>query len=251
MSSSLSPMEARKKAAAGKPDERSAAAQAGAGGQQAGEAGTEKPVTIVIADDHAVVRAGLRMLLERGGGFEVVAEAGDVPSGPALRARPPPDVLVLDLNMPGEPSLAGDPALREEAPETQIVVLTMQEDPAFAREALRAGALGYVLKEAADDELVEAVRLRGRGRHLPQPAARRAARGRAAEPRAAGRPHRARGRDPAADRPRPHQRRDRRAALPQRAHRRVAPRAHPAEARPLAPAPSWSATRSTTGCSRR
>jgi two-component system, NarL family, response regulator NreC len=67
-------------------------------------------------------------------------------------------VLVLDLNMPGGSSLEAIPAIREEAPETHVVVLTMQKEPAFAREALSAGALGYVLKEAADDELVEAVR---------------------------------------------------------------------------------------------
>jgi two-component system response regulator NreC len=70
-----------------------------------------------------------------------------------------PRVLILDLNMPGEPSLPAIADFREVSPETRIVVLTMQSDPAFAREALRAGALGYVLKEAADAELVEAVRL--------------------------------------------------------------------------------------------
>ena len=67
-------------------------------------------------------------------------------------------MLVLDLNMPGDPSLQAIPMIREESPDTQIVVLTMQQEPAFAREALGAGALGYVLKEAADDELVQAVR---------------------------------------------------------------------------------------------
>ena len=74
-----------------------------------------------------------------------------------------PAVLILDFNMPGEPSLSAIPQLREEFPATQIVVLTMQDDPAFAREAMRAGALGYVLKEAADAELVEAVRGVARG----------------------------------------------------------------------------------------
>ena len=69
-----------------------------------------------------------------------------------------PDVLVLDLNMPGGSSLDAIPIIRAESPDTEIVVLTMQQEPAFAREALREGALGYVLKEAADEELVEAVR---------------------------------------------------------------------------------------------
>ncbi len=120
-------------------------------------------VTIVIADDHAVVRTGLRMLLDAEPGFEVVAEAGDV--GAAVRSLRghKPRVLVLDLNMPGESSLATIPTIREISPHTGVVVLTMQNDPAFAREALRAGALAYVLKEAADDELVTAVRMAAAG----------------------------------------------------------------------------------------
>jgi two-component system response regulator NreC len=126
-------------------------------------------IRVVIADDHAVVRAGLRMVLDAEEGIEVVAEASDVPS--ALRAvrGHHPNVLVLDLNMPGEPSLQAIPRLRENAPETAIVVLTMQQEPAFAREALRAGALGYVLKEAADAELVQAVRLATQGRTYLNP----------------------------------------------------------------------------------
>ncbi len=119
--------------------------------------------TVVIADDHRVVRAGLRLLLETEAGFEVVAEADDVPSARRYVRAHRPRVLVLDLNMPGEPSLPAIPKLREEAPETQIVVLTMQDDPAFAREALKAGALGFVLKRSAETELIEAVRLAADG----------------------------------------------------------------------------------------
>jgi two-component system, NarL family, response regulator NreC len=122
-----------------------------------------QPVTLVIADDHRVVRSGLRLLLETAAGFDVVAEAGDVPSARRVVRAHRPRVLVLDLNMPGEASLPAIPVLREESPETQIVVLTMQDDPAFAREALRAGALGFVLKRAAEHELVEAVRHAARG----------------------------------------------------------------------------------------
>jgi two-component system response regulator NreC len=122
-----------------------------------------RPLSLVIADDHRVVRTGLRLLLEREAVFEVVAEAGDVPSARRVVRMHRPRVLVLDLNMPGEPSLPAIPSLRAESPETQIVVLTMQDDPAFAREALRAGALGFVLKRSAEDELVEAVRLAARG----------------------------------------------------------------------------------------
>jgi two-component system response regulator NreC len=113
---------------------------------------------IVIADDHRVVRSGLRMLLDREDGFEVVAEAGDVADARRYVRAHRPDVLVLDLNMPGDPSLPAIPIFLEESPGTRVVVLTMQEDPAFAREALQAGASGYVLKEAADEELVQAVR---------------------------------------------------------------------------------------------
>lgn len=115
-------------------------------------------IRIVLADDHAVVRTGLRMLLDNESDFEVVAEAGDVDAARRYVRGHHPDVLILDLNMPGGSSLEAIPELVEQAPETGIVVLTMQEEPAFARRALGAGALGYVLKEAADSELVEAVR---------------------------------------------------------------------------------------------
>ncbi|MEA2216828.1 MAG: two-component system, NarL family, response regulator NreC [Solirubrobacteraceae bacterium] len=119
------------------------------------DAGT---IRLVLADDHAVVRSGLRMLLDSEPGIEVVAEASDVDSAKRYVRGHHPRVLVLDLNMPGGSSLEAIPMIREESPDTQIVVLTMQQEPAFARQALGAGALGYVLKEAADDELVEAVR---------------------------------------------------------------------------------------------
>jgi two-component system response regulator NreC len=115
-------------------------------------------IRIVIADDHAIVRRGLRQLLEDEAGFEVVAEAEDIDSARRYLRGHHPDVLVLDLNMPGEPSLEAIPKLREEFSSTQIVVLTMQNEPAYARTALGAGVLGYVLKESADTELVEAVR---------------------------------------------------------------------------------------------
>jgi two-component system, NarL family, response regulator NreC len=115
-------------------------------------------VRIVLADDHQVVRRGLHLLLDGEHGFKVVAEAGDVETARRYVRGHHPTVLVLDLNMPGGSSLQAIPRLRAESPETQIVVLTMQDEPSFAREALGAGALGYVLKEAADTELVEAVR---------------------------------------------------------------------------------------------
>ena len=131
-----------------------------------GSAGT---IRVVIADDHAVVRRGLRQVLEADGGFELVAEASDLESARRYTRGHHPDVLVLDLNMPGRSSLDAIPQIRNESPETQIVVLTMQQEPAFARQALGAGALGYVLKEAADEELVEAIRRAAAGESYLNP----------------------------------------------------------------------------------
>jgi two-component system response regulator NreC len=112
----------------------------------------------MLADDHVVVRAGLRMLLDAEADMTVVAEAGDVPTVIRRIKGHHPQILVLDLNMAGESSLQAIPRILSASPQTRIVVLTMQTDPVFAREALSAGALGYVLKEAADTELVDAVR---------------------------------------------------------------------------------------------
>lgn len=115
-----------------------------------------RPISLLLADDHAVVRTGLRMLLERAGEFEVVGETGDAAEALALAAAGV-DVLLLDLNMPGRP-LEVLAALAERAPGTAAVVLTMEQDPAFARRALDAGARGYLLKRSAEEELVEAIR---------------------------------------------------------------------------------------------
>ena len=116
-------------------------------------------IKIVLADDHAVVRKGLRLLLDAEEGFEVVAEAGTAEDAMRYVRAHRPQVLVLDLNMPGTvSSLDAIPQVQDAGDGTRVVVLTMQEDPEFARQALGNGAAGYVLKEAADDELVEAVR---------------------------------------------------------------------------------------------
>ena len=126
-------------------------------------------IRIVLADDHPIVRRELRLLLDGEDGFEVVAEAGEVDEARRFVRGHHPDVLVLDLNMPGGSSLEAIPELRDEFPATQVVVLTMQQEPAYAREAIAAGALGYVLKQAADGELVQAVRMAAAGESYLNP----------------------------------------------------------------------------------
>jgi two-component system response regulator NreC len=138
-------------------------------GQGQGDALANGLVRIVIADDHAVVRRGLRQLLDLEAGFEVVAEAGDVETARRAVRGHRPTVLVLDLNMPGGSSLEAIPTIRAESPQTQIVVLTMQNEPAYARQALSAGVLGYVLKESAEAELVDAVRAAAAGESYLNP----------------------------------------------------------------------------------
>jgi two-component system response regulator NreC len=127
-------------------------------------------ITIVLADDHAVVRSALRVLLEAEAGIQVVAEAGDADDALRYVRGHKPSVLVLDLNMPGPSSLETVPAIMEASPGTRIVVLTMQAETAFARQALQFGVTGYVLKDAADVELVQAVRSAAEGKTYLQPA---------------------------------------------------------------------------------
>jgi two-component system, NarL family, response regulator NreC len=122
------------------------------------QAPAQKQVRLVLADDHQVMRRGIQMLLNAEPDFVVVAEAGNIDSARRYVREHHPNVLLLDLNMPGGPVLEAIPKLRAEAPDTQIVVLTMDEEPAVVRAALRAGALGYVLKEASDTELVQSIR---------------------------------------------------------------------------------------------
>lgn len=124
--------------------------------------------TIVLAVEHAVVRSGLQLLLHGEHGLRVVAEAGDADGALRLTGARRPTVLVLDLGLPGDPpAFETIRAVSEMAPDTAIVVLTAQEDPSSARAALTAGAVAYVLEEAADAELLEAVRTAARGgRHV-------------------------------------------------------------------------------------
>ena len=146
------------------------------------EAPADGSLRIVLADDHAVVRAGIRLLLESTPGWQVVAESGDADTALRQVRGHHADVLVLHLAMPGRPSLEILPELLRDAPAAHVVVLTMEDDPAIARAALAAGASGYVLKEAADTELVEAVRRAAAGGAYLDPALRALV---AAAPRAA------------------------------------------------------------------
>ena len=120
-------------------------------------AGAKPRTTIVVADDHTIVRSALRALLEADEGVTVVAEAADIEQAVRKVLAYKPNVLVLDLSMPGGSSLEAIPGMRSASPATAIVVLTMEDEPRFAREALRAGAVGFVLKEAADTELLQAI----------------------------------------------------------------------------------------------
>jgi two-component system response regulator NreC len=115
-------------------------------------------ISAVVVDDHAVVRSGIKLLLDREEDIEVVGEAGNAKDA-IFRARAlKPDVILLDVVMPGESGIDVLPKLLKESPDTKVLVLSMQDDPRYVREAFAAGAAGYVLKEAADEEVVAAVR---------------------------------------------------------------------------------------------
>ena len=124
-------------------------------------------IRILIVDDHAVVRSGLRRVLESADGFEVVGEAGDMRNAVFEARARRPDVVLMDIVMPGASGIEATPAVLTEAPDAKVVVLSMQDDPRYVREAFAAGAAGYVLKEAADTELVQAIReVAGGGRYV-------------------------------------------------------------------------------------
>jgi two-component system, NarL family, response regulator NreC len=125
-----------------------------------GTPGISRPIEVVIADDHTIVRDGIRAVLEREAGeFRVVAEAADIPSVVREVREHKPDLLTLDLTMPGGSSLGALPACFIAHPTLAVAILTMREDPEYARQALRAGARSYVLKEAEPAELLQAFRL--------------------------------------------------------------------------------------------
>lgn len=126
--------------------------------------GAGAAITIVLAEDHRVVRAGLRLLLDAHPDLAVLGEAGDIAETERRLAAHRPRVLVLDVDMPEGSSIQAIPRLNTASPETRIVILTMHTDPGMAREAIRAGVKAFVVKEAAETELVDAIRAAAAGR---------------------------------------------------------------------------------------
>ena len=130
----------------------------------------ETSIRVLIVDDHAVVRSGLHLLLDADDDITVVGEAGDVRTAVFEAREKKPDVVLMDVVMPGPSGIEGVPLVLEEAPDAKVLVLSMQDDPRYVREAFAAGASGYVLKEAADAEVVAAVHEVARGGRYVNPA---------------------------------------------------------------------------------
>ncbi len=118
---------------------------------------------ILIADDHGIVRSGVKLLLDRQPDMEVVAEAEDGVDALEQAVRLKPDIAVLDVSMPRMTGLQATHEIKRQSPDTQVLILSMHDDERYLFEALRAGASGYVLKRAADKDLVDAVRAASRG----------------------------------------------------------------------------------------
>jgi two-component system response regulator NreC len=131
--------------------------------------GMPGPIRVLIVDDHAVVRAGIRLLLAQEDDIDPVGEAGTGREAVFQARDLKPDVVLMDVVMPDQTGLDVLPTLRREHPEAKVLVLSMQDDPRYVREAFAAGASGYVLKEAADTEVVEAVRAVARGGRYVNP----------------------------------------------------------------------------------
>jgi two-component system response regulator NreC len=128
------------------------------------------PIRIVIVDDHAVVRSGLRMLLDSEDGLETVAEAGTARDAIFEVRKHKPDVVLMDVVLPDKSGIETTSDVLKEAPEARVLVLSMEDDPRYVREAFAAGASGYVLKEAADSELVAALKQVAAGENYVHPA---------------------------------------------------------------------------------
>lgn len=126
-------------------------------------------IRVLIVDDHAVVRAGLRRVLDAEDDIETVGEAADADRALFEALETKPDVVLMDVVMPGKSGIEGMPAILQALPQTKVLVLSMQDDPHYVREAFEAGASGYVLKEAVDTEVVGAVRTVASGERYVHP----------------------------------------------------------------------------------
>jgi len=126
-------------------------------------------IRVLIVDDHAVVRSGLKLLLEAEDDIEPVGEAGNAREAVFEARAAKPDVILLDIVMPDQSGLEVLPQLVQESPKARVLVLSMQDDPQYVRQAFASGASGYVLKEAADTEVVDAVREVARGGRYVHP----------------------------------------------------------------------------------
>jgi DNA-binding NarL/FixJ family response regulator len=129
---------------------------------------------VLIADDHGIVRSGLRMLLEAQPNVEVIAEAADGAEARDAAIRERPDIAILDVKMPKLTGLQATREIKEHAPEVAVLILSMYDDERYLFEALKAGASGYVLKSQADTELVDALHAVERGEPFLTPEAQRA-----------------------------------------------------------------------------
>ena len=129
---------------------------------------------VVIADDHGIVRSGLRLLLEQQPDIEVVGEAADGAEARDLAIAERPDLAILDVKMPKLTGLQATREIREQAPDVAVLILSMYDDERYLFEALKAGASGYVLKRQADEDLLDAVRAVQRGEPFLTPDAQRA-----------------------------------------------------------------------------
>jgi len=127
-------------------------------------------IRVLVVDDHAVVRTGLRRVLDAEADIETVGEAPNAERAVFEALESKPDVVLMDVVMPGKTGIEGLPALLQAVPEAKVLMLSMQDDPQYVREAFEAGASGYVLKEAADTDVVEAVRAVAAGERYVHPA---------------------------------------------------------------------------------
>jgi two-component system response regulator NreC len=127
-------------------------------------------IRVVLVDDHAILRSGLRRVLEAEADIEVVGEAESADRAVFETISSKPDVVVMDLVMPGKSGIEGMPAVLQASADVKVLVLSMQDDPRYVREAFEVGAAGYVLKEAADTEVVGAIRAVAAGERYVHPA---------------------------------------------------------------------------------